>query len=141
MTLAKQGDYTEAQKVKVQGDGLEATEVERARQEREQQALGTEGKLLHRQEQVSPDPTLTLLQTLALVPKPCPSPTLTRSSRRCGSGSRRVRRSSGRRGSKTLRGCSSATITCAAQSSNPGLTGQAVRASRSQGRAITGPGA
>ena len=52
VTLAKQGDYTEAQKVKVQGDGLEATEVERARQEREQQALGTEGKLLHRQEQV-----------------------------------------------------------------------------------------
>ena len=51
VTLAKQGDYTEAQKVKVQGDGLEATEVERARQEREQQALGTEGKLLHRQEQ------------------------------------------------------------------------------------------
>ena len=51
VTLAKQGDYAEAQKVKVQGDGLEATEVERARQEREQQALGTEGKLLHQQEQ------------------------------------------------------------------------------------------
>merc|ERR1719353_2479791 len=44
VTLAKQGDYVEAQKVKVQGDGLEATEIERARQEREQQALGTEGK-------------------------------------------------------------------------------------------------
>ena len=72
MTLAKQGDYTEAQKVKVQGDGLEATEVERARQEREQQALGTEGKLLHRQEQVRltqpclySEPHPTLLQTLA----------------------------------------------------------------------------
>jgi len=51
VTLAKQGDYAEAQRVKVQGDGLEATEVERARQEREQQTLGTEGKLLHRQEQ------------------------------------------------------------------------------------------
>ena len=32
VTLAKQGDYVEAQKVKVQGDGLEATEIERARQ-------------------------------------------------------------------------------------------------------------
>ena len=51
VTLAKQGDYAEAQKVKVRADALEATEIERARQEREQQALGTEGKLLHRQEQ------------------------------------------------------------------------------------------
>ena len=54
--MAKQGDYTEAQKVKVQGDGLEATEVERARQEREQQALGTEGKLLHRSTLKAPPP-------------------------------------------------------------------------------------
>ena len=51
VTLAKQGDYTEAQKVKVQADALEMAEIDRSRQEREQQVLGTEGKLLHRQEQ------------------------------------------------------------------------------------------
>jgi len=51
VTLAKQGDYAEAQKVKVRADALEVSEIERSRQEREQQVLGTEGKLLHRQEQ------------------------------------------------------------------------------------------
>jgi len=51
VSLAKQGDYAEAQKVKVRADALEAQEIERTRQEREQQTLATEGKLLHRQEQ------------------------------------------------------------------------------------------
>ena len=49
-TLAKQGSYQEAQRVKMQADALEATERERAVTAREQQLIKAEAAFLHRQD-------------------------------------------------------------------------------------------
>lgn len=49
--LARQGEYVEAQKVKVRADTVEAAEIERAKVEREQSLLHVEARFLARQEQ------------------------------------------------------------------------------------------
>lgn len=51
VTLAKQTEYAEAQKVKVKADALEATELDRMAMERDQQTSNAEIKFLHMQEQ------------------------------------------------------------------------------------------
>ena len=51
LVLAKQGEYAEAQKVKVRADALEVAEADRAKAEREQQMLNAQGKFQARQEQ------------------------------------------------------------------------------------------
>lgn len=51
LVLAKQGEYAEAQKVKVRADALEAAEGERAKTERDQQMLNAQAKFSARQEQ------------------------------------------------------------------------------------------
>ena len=50
-TLAKQGEYAEAHRVKIQADALEASERERAVTAREQQLSKAEVAFLHRQDQ------------------------------------------------------------------------------------------
>lgn len=50
-TLAKQGEYAEAQKVKNKADQLEAWELERMRQDRNQGYQNTEAKFIHKQQQ------------------------------------------------------------------------------------------
>jgi len=51
MALAKQGEYVEAQKVKVHADSLEAAERERMQAEREQHVSVLEVKFIQKQEQ------------------------------------------------------------------------------------------
>jgi len=51
VTLAKQGEYVEAQKVKVHADSLEAAERERMQAEREQHVSVLEVKFIQKQEQ------------------------------------------------------------------------------------------
>ena len=51
VTLAKQGMYADAHKVKVRADAMEAAEIERMQAEREQQISHAEVKYLHKQEQ------------------------------------------------------------------------------------------
>ena len=50
VTLARQGEYAEAQKVKLQADATEAAELERLGEARQQQLASAEAKLVARQE-------------------------------------------------------------------------------------------
>jgi len=50
LVLAKQGEYAEAQKVKVRADALEQSDAEKSQKEREQQMLAAQGKFSARQE-------------------------------------------------------------------------------------------
>lgn len=65
-TLAKQGEYAEAQKIKVQADSLEAAEQSRAMAEREQQIAKAEAALISRQ-----DTEVGGLPTSACLSAPC----------------------------------------------------------------------
>ena len=67
-SLAKQGEYGQAQKLKLQADALEAAETERALVEREQQLTKLENGMVQRQDQEARTPprprTRTAAQTI-----------------------------------------------------------------------------